>query len=96
MDTKHFAARLRELRTAAGMSQLDLASRSGLKQNSISQLEAGNRKPTWESVIALANALGVACDDFREPPESEPPAPQRGRPPRLTEVGLSLKRRGHR
>jgi transcriptional regulator with XRE-family HTH domain len=85
MDAEHFAARLRELRNAAGLSQKELAERSGVKQNSISQLEAGDRNPIWETVIALADALGVSCDDFRRSPASEPEAPRRGRPPKADE-----------
>lgn len=61
-----FAARLRQLRTAAGLSQYALARRSGLSKQALSRLEAGLRPdPAWSSVQALADALGVPVAEFR-------------------------------
>jgi transcriptional regulator with XRE-family HTH domain len=79
----HFAERLRTLREAAGLSQYALARRSGLSKQALSNLELGNREPTWATVQVLALALGVDCRSFadeslRLPPE-EPPRPP-GRP----------------
>ena len=74
-----FHARLKELREAAGLTQVDLAERSGVPKPSIANLEQGRRKPALETAQKLATALGVSCEAFNEPAESDEPAP-RGRP----------------
>ncbi len=64
-----FAARLRELRTAAGLSRKELADRAGFQSEAgVRNLEQGIRKPAWETVVALCEALGVGCDAFLQPP----------------------------
>lgn len=59
-----FPARLKELRTAAGLTQKSLADASGVTQGMISSYEAGKFIPQWDSVIALADALGVPVGAF--------------------------------
>src|SRR5438093_2175652 len=80
---KHFAARLADLRQQAGLSQYELARRTGLSRESVSKLEMGDREPGWETVQLISRVLGVACTDFIDP-SIEPPIvpPQRtpGRP----------------
>ncbi|MCB0900291.1 MAG: XRE family transcriptional regulator [Actinobacteria bacterium] len=46
MTDRPYAYRLRLRRTAAGLSQRELAARSGVKQPLISAIERGNREPT--------------------------------------------------
>jgi transcriptional regulator with XRE-family HTH domain len=73
-----FAARLRDLRTGAKMTQHELAEKAGMHRQTIAQLETGVRKPTWESVQALAKALGVDCTAFQtddQPEAAAPPPP---------------------
>jgi transcriptional regulator with XRE-family HTH domain len=83
MPLMSFADRLRAERESAGLSQYALAKKSGLSKQALSNLEAGNREPTWQTVQLLAAALGVDCRSFVDPnlslPEEEPAAP-RGRP----------------
>ena len=55
-----FGARLRELRTAAGLTQRELAKRSGTSSAAISNFEAGNNAPTLGTLVRLADAL--ACN----------------------------------
>jgi transcriptional regulator with XRE-family HTH domain len=76
-----FAARLRELREAAGLTQAQLAERAGMHLHGLTKLEQGDREPAWATVIALAEALGVSCDGFRQPPAERPPRAG-GRPPK--------------
>ena len=52
-------ANVREARLEAGMTQEELAERSGFSQQYISGLERGKRNPTIVSVYELAQALGV-------------------------------------
>jgi transcriptional regulator with XRE-family HTH domain len=75
-----FGARLRQLRTAAGLSQTALAQRAGLTRMAVAHLEMGRRQPTWATAVALADALGVSTEAFREPPAPGPET-TRGRPP---------------
>lgn len=52
--------RLRDLRRKAGLSQLDLADRSGVSQSTISRLELdGAPNVNLRQLEALARALGV-------------------------------------
>src|SRR5918994_2489641 len=61
--------RLRAIREAAGLNQLQLSAASGLTHEAISNLETGKRAPYATTVRALAQALGVAPEQFvsREP-----------------------------
>ena len=51
--------RIKRLRTAAGLSQVQLAERSGVPQGAISHYEADDYEPSLSSVRKLAPALGV-------------------------------------
>ncbi len=53
-----------DLRKAAGLTQRQLAARSGVQQADISRIEAGDANPTLATIAALAYALGteVALD----------------------------------
>jgi transcriptional regulator with XRE-family HTH domain len=79
MDASRFAARLKELREAAGLTQMQLADAAGLSQRAVSHWEQGLREPAWSNVVAMAEALGVDCRAFLKEPASTP-APKRGRP----------------
>jgi transcriptional regulator with XRE-family HTH domain len=77
-----FGHRLRELREAAGMTQIQLAERSGMHRQGIAKLELGEREPTWATVQALAAALGVDCTAFQdqgERPSGQKAAPNKGK-----------------
>jgi transcriptional regulator with XRE-family HTH domain len=79
MVAEWFGARLRELRTAAGWTQQELADRAGITLGAVRHLEQGLRGPTWETVLSLAGALGTDCLAFTQKPADQP-APERGRP----------------
>ncbi len=82
MGTKNpsqFGLRLKELRVGAGLSQAQLAERAGLHLHGLTKLEQGDREPSWATVTALADALGVSCEALREPPAGDV-RQQRGRP----------------
>lgn len=82
---KSFAARLKALREAAGLSQYAVAKRSGLSVQALSRLELGDREPKWVTVQRLAVALGVSCEAFIDPTiQAVPTAVQpRGRPRKM-------------
>lgn len=53
-----FAARLRELRQAAGLTQKEAAERLGFPQQVISRWETGERSPSLKQYPAIAKAYG--------------------------------------
>jgi excisionase family DNA binding protein len=63
-DRRRAGKRLRALREAAGLSQLQLAAASGLTHELISRLETGTNTPYAETVRSLARALGVEPERF--------------------------------
>lgn len=79
MDAKAFAARLKQLRETAGLTQRQLAEAIGSTVRNVSRLETGAQEATWPAVLKLSQALGVDCTAFtQEPAEREPAG--RGRP----------------
>ncbi len=59
-ETRPFGSIMRELRVAAGLTQEDLADRTGLSVRGISDLERGERtRPHFETVRLLADALDL-------------------------------------
>jgi ribosome-binding protein aMBF1 (putative translation factor) len=55
-------ARVLQERLAAGLTQKQLASASGIAQADISRIERGQSNPTTETLEALAAPLGVTLD----------------------------------
>jgi transcriptional regulator with XRE-family HTH domain len=55
-----FGARLAEIRTDVGFSQSALAEAVGTSQSAISQMESGERQPSFDMLRRLAKALGVS------------------------------------
>lgn len=81
MSVELFADRLRELREQAGLSRKELAAKAGFRSEAgIRDLEQGVRKPTWETVLALAQAMGVECTAFTVPASADLPPAKAGRP----------------
>lgn len=70
-----FAEKLRQLREAAGITRYELAKRSGLSKQSVYKIEEGERKPTFESAVKLAEALGVDVSVFVVKPPDAPSDP---------------------
>jgi len=61
MDMRRLVGRnVRRIRQKKGLTQEQLAERSGFSQQYISGLEQGRRNPTVVTLYELANALGVA------------------------------------
>ncbi len=62
-----FARNVRRLRTAAGLSQEELAARAGLHRTYISSVERGQRNVSLENIGALASGLGSDPRDLLAP-----------------------------
>jgi UTP--glucose-1-phosphate uridylyltransferase len=57
---------LRNARTRAGLTRGDLAQLVGLDTSYVYRIETGNRRPSRESLMALAEALGLNVDSINE------------------------------
>ncbi len=55
------------IRKAQGLTQEQLADRSGLTQQYLSDLERGKRNPTIVTIYEIAQALGVTHIDLVQP-----------------------------
>jgi transcriptional regulator with XRE-family HTH domain len=80
--------RLRELRTAAGLTQQTLAVKAGLSVSVVAHIESGRiPDPRLSTLRALAKALGASLDELAgedegaAPPaqSEEPPPPEKGK-----------------
>lgn len=56
--------RVRELRTAAGLRQEDLARRVAVSRQTIISIESGRYNPSLELAWRLSRALGVQIEDL--------------------------------
>lgn len=74
-----FARQLIGARAAAGLTQEELAERTGMKQPNIARLEGGNYKPSVATLERLAAALNVRFEVTAEHGlRVQEPAEQRG------------------
>ena len=56
------AERIREVRTARGMSQVELAKRIGVTKQSVSNWENDNIQPSIDMLARVADSLSVSTD----------------------------------
>ncbi len=63
-----FGSNLRRIRRGLGLTQEGLSLESGLKQNYISEIEAGKRNVSIDNIGVLAHALGVTIGRLFEQP----------------------------
>ncbi|MCG8556044.1 MAG: helix-turn-helix domain-containing protein [Proteobacteria bacterium] len=59
IDGARLGARLRELRLQAGLTQAELARRTGIHRPNIARVEAGRHTPSLETLARLTSAIGV-------------------------------------
>lgn len=57
-----FPQRLQSLRTRRNLSQDELAKRAGLQATAVSHFETGTRKPSFDNLRRLADALETTVD----------------------------------
>jgi transcriptional regulator with XRE-family HTH domain len=70
MDMRKLVGRnVKRIRQDRGLTQEELAERSGFSQQYISGLERGRRNPTIVSIYELATALGVSHMELVRPTE---------------------------
>jgi transcriptional regulator with XRE-family HTH domain len=56
---EQFGVNVRATRRAAGLSQEELSTRSGLHFTEISRLERGTRDPQLQTIVAIARGLRI-------------------------------------
>jgi transcriptional regulator with XRE-family HTH domain len=64
MSIPTFPEKLRQLRDAAGLSEIEMAQQSGLKFGTVHGYVIGRREPPLSAAVALARALGVSVQEF--------------------------------
>jgi DNA-binding XRE family transcriptional regulator len=60
VDGVRLGQRLRALRLAAGLTQAELARRTGIHRPNIARVEAGRHTPSLETLARLAAAIGIS------------------------------------
>jgi len=71
---EEFRLQFRTIRERRGLTQVALGQRAGIAPASISHFETGQRVPSLESLVKLADALGVSVDELlgRVPEDASP------------------------
>jgi DNA-binding XRE family transcriptional regulator len=62
--SQQFGRNLAEARGWIGMSQVELAREIGIRQGQVAQLERGERCPSLNRIVKLADAVGVQVRDL--------------------------------
>ncbi|MDA8228838.1 MAG: helix-turn-helix transcriptional regulator [Desulfitobacterium hafniense] len=62
MVFKHLGQRIREERTKYRLTQEQLAEDAEVNESYIGQVERGEKNPSLETVVSIANSLGVTVD----------------------------------
>ncbi len=63
-NKEEIGARIRLYRKSRGLSQAKLAEMIGVKQNTISSYESGERTPDYDTIEALADAFNCRISDL--------------------------------
>jgi transcriptional regulator with XRE-family HTH domain len=73
LTPESLGARLRELRTASGISLRTLAARLGISPSAVSQIERGVMRPSVSRLIAYVGAIGVPLSAVFDAGAEKPP-----------------------
>jgi transcriptional regulator with XRE-family HTH domain len=92
LTPESLGARLRELRTGAGVSLRALAGRLGISPSAVSQIERGVMRPSVSRLIAYVGAIGVPLSAVFETGLEKPP--EGSAPARAGEYAAALDRSG--
>ena len=75
MEYKKLGANVRKYRKIAGLTQEELAEIIGCSNSHIGQIENGRGVPSLDTMVKIANALGVMIDQLSLIHISEPTRP---------------------
>lgn len=70
--SSEFGQVVRDLREKRGLSQEELADRSGLHRNAVGLIERGQRIPSVETLFALSYGLGIKASTLVAKLEANP------------------------
>jgi XRE family aerobic/anaerobic benzoate catabolism transcriptional regulator len=59
-----FGQRIRELRTAKGWRQIDLAEEAGINENYVSDIEIGKKEICLRTMLAVADAFDLTLAEL--------------------------------
>lgn len=91
MTKETLAARLKELREAAGMTQQEMADKASLSLRTYQKIEQGSHETRWTTIEAIADALDVSTERFRdEPKDATPSKPGRPKKKSVTDGFVSI------
>jgi transcriptional regulator with XRE-family HTH domain len=65
-DVAALGRAVRLIREERAISQVQLAAETGFMQSWISNVERGQRNPSWSNVVRLAEGLGVSVAELAE------------------------------
>ncbi len=65
----HVGSRLRQIRAQRGVTLVELSERTGISKSTLSRLENGQRRPSLELLLPLAQAYRVPLDDLVGAPD---------------------------
>jgi transcriptional regulator with XRE-family HTH domain len=92
-DLTSVGPRLRALRQRKNVTLTQLAQTTGISVSTLSRLESGDRKPTLELLLPLAEAYQVTLDDLVDAPETGDPRVQQRPIERNGHIYVPLTRR---
>lgn len=72
MKKETFGDKLKRLRDAAGLTQMQLAERAGVPLTTLRNWEHDRREPLVSALFKLADALGVDCRAFQDGNDAGP------------------------
>lgn len=78
MDAKQLGLKIQELRKEKGMTQEDLAEKTGLSTRTIQRIESGEVDPRSFTLNQIAEALGVELSELTKEKETDPNKPSEG------------------
>jgi len=64
MGDPRLASRLKEVRTVAGLTQVELAALAGVSRKTVNTVENGVFVPSTTLALSLARALGTTVEDL--------------------------------
>ena len=68
MDTVSLGSRIREIREANGLTQEELAAKTGISIKHLSVLERGLKEPRLSTFLAIVEALGTTPNELLSAP----------------------------
>lgn len=66
MSNKSAAKLVKDARIAKGLTQAELAGKTGVHSNTIAKIEQGIQQPSYPTIKKLSKALDIDINDFPE------------------------------